>query len=182
MTDFPLEVAHASGRVTIRRARADDSELAYRIKCDALEEQLTAIEEWDDAEQWKAHERRFATQDYYLIELDCMVIGVMALAISPDQIRLNQFFVLHNHHGKGVGTAVLRALVAKADASGLPIRLDVMPDNRRAIALYGRFGFRQIEGSTARVAMVRPCDGSCSVQGSRRNAPCLDEERGFTVD
>lgn len=141
----------------MRRARADDSGLAYRIKRDALVPHQLAEGDWDEVEQWRGHERRFATQDYYLLEQDGEAVGVMALVTGQDQIRLNQFFVLHDRHGRGVGTFALRALVAEADRSGLSIRLDVMPDNHRAIALYEKFGFGRVDGAAGRVAMVRPC-------------------------
>lgn len=159
MSVLPPEIPTGSERLGMRRARPAESELAYWIKRDALVPQQVAVDAWDETEQWQAHERRFATQDYYLFEMDGEAIGVMALVVAPEQIRLNQFFVLRSHQGNGTGTAALRVLVAEAVKRNLPIRLDVMPDNRRAIALYERFGFARIESMADRVAMVRRCGG-----------------------
>lgn len=56
--------------------------------------------------------------------------------------------VLPSAQGQGVGTALMQALCDYADGwvQILRIELSVYTDNRRAIALYERFGFR-IEGT-----------------------------------
>ena len=56
--------------------------------------------------------------------------------------------------GRGVGSALMRALCDYADnwAQLLRIELTVFADNQRAIALYGRFGFRH-EGTHRAYAM-----------------------------
>ena len=167
MSALPPHIPTGWALLRIRRARPAESELAYRIKRDVLVPQQVAADAWDEAEQWQAHERRFATQDYYLLEMDGEAIGVMALVVAPEQIRLNQFFVSRSHHGNGAGTAALGALVDEAVKRNLPIRLDVMPDNRRAIALYEKFGFARIESTPDRVAMVRPCGESEPDSGLR---------------
>jgi ribosomal-protein-alanine N-acetyltransferase len=46
--------------------------------------------------------------------------------------------------GKGIGKALLRALLARADAAAAPVFLEVRTDNDRAQALYRRFGFAPI--------------------------------------
>ena len=109
--------------------------------------------------------RRFASQEYYLLEEQGQAVGVMALMVEAERIRLNQFFLLPGHQGKGLGSLVLRVLADEADRRGLPIRLDVKPENHRAIALYRRFGYREVDRSDAGVAMVRPCKALASAPG-----------------
>ena len=157
MSDRPSMQAHFSGRFTLRRARPEESQLAYRVKRAALSAQAAVSEEWDDAEEWPAHQRRFASQEYYLVEEAGAPVGVMAIVVEAGQLRFNQFFVLPGHQGKGLGTLVLRALADEADRRGLPTRLDVRARNHRAIALYRRFGYCEIARSAASIAMVRPC-------------------------
>lgn len=57
-------------------------------------------------------------------------------------VSLEDFFVLPDWRGKGIGTAMLR--FAENHAAGLGaarIELDVRRDNERAVALYARQGF-----------------------------------------
>jgi ribosomal-protein-alanine N-acetyltransferase len=46
--------------------------------------------------------------------------------------------------GKGVGKALLRALLARADAAAAPVFLEVRTDNEAAIGLYEAHGFTRI--------------------------------------
>jgi ribosomal-protein-alanine N-acetyltransferase len=46
--------------------------------------------------------------------------------------------------GKGIGRALLRALLARADAAGAPVYLEVRTDNEAAIGLYEVHGFTRI--------------------------------------
>lgn len=46
--------------------------------------------------------------------------------------------------GDGVGTVLLRALLARADAEAAPVYLEVRTDNLPAIALYKAHGFEQV--------------------------------------
>ena len=153
--DITPHQSRVVGRLTMRRARADESAQAYRIKRDSLVPHQVSLCDWDESEQWRAHERRFATQDYYLLEEAGKPVGVMALVVGLEQIRLNQFFVMPDCHGRGIGTAALCALTTEADGVGLSVRLDVARDNQRAIALYENFGFRMLECTGDRVAMLR---------------------------
>jgi len=46
--------------------------------------------------------------------------------------------------GKGIGKALLRALIARADESAAPVYLEVRTDNEAAIGLYEAHGFTRI--------------------------------------
>lgn len=86
-------------------------------------------------------------------EVEGEVIGQLGLHTFGDRPRrahVGSFgmAVRDDWHGKGVGTALLRAAVDMAD-NWLQIRrleLEVYVDNPPAIALYKRFGF-EIEGT-----------------------------------
>jgi ribosomal-protein-alanine N-acetyltransferase len=48
------------------------------------------------------------------------------------------------YQGQGIGTALLRALLARADDLDAPVFLEVRTDNHVALALYDRHGFGRI--------------------------------------
>lgn len=72
-----------------------------------------------------------------------------ALVMFPthdDKLFLHKIMVHPDCRGQGVGTALMRAALARADRSVL---LTVDPDNHAAIELYQKYGFRvhrHIEG------------------------------------
>lgn len=68
-------------------------------------------------------------------------IGCVALRPAADALWLEHFYLEPAWQGQGIGAAVLRRLLAEADATGLPIRLGVLRGSRAA-RLYERHGFR----------------------------------------
>lgn len=96
------------------------------------------------------------------------VLWLLSREIDNHRFLVDGICVARDQRGKGVGTALLQALYAEAQARGYAmIRLDVIDTNWRARALYERLGFvalrterigplRFIFGFTASTTMVRP--------------------------
>ena len=62
--------------------------------------------------------------------------------LAPNQMLLDGLFVAPAARGRGVGTALVGAVIAEAEGLGLrEVRLDVVDSNPRARALYARLGF-----------------------------------------
>jgi ribosomal protein S18 acetylase RimI-like enzyme len=62
--------------------------------------------------------------------------------------------VVPNARGKGVGSALLGSLLERARGDGYQaLSLSVDRDNQGAIALYGQFGFQQIQETTDSVTL-----------------------------
>ena len=55
--------------------------------------------------------------------------------------------------GRGVGTALMRALMDEAAADGLPVRLKVADANDPSLRLYERLGFQPIESVPAYIEL-----------------------------
>jgi len=76
---------------------------------------------------------------------------------SPEEIHLAEIMVLIELRGKGVGSSVMREVLAAADRAGKPVRLLVNVTNAGAIQLYERLGFRRTGGNEMQHEMERPC-------------------------
>ena len=127
--------------LTLRKAKPEDSEFAYCVKRAALEEYVEKVWGWDEDEQQKLHEERFRTQDFRVINLDGTDIGIIALVVEPDCLRLNQIFLLPEHQGKGIGRKCMLMIMEQAHQLGLPVRLRVLKVNPRALAFFQKLGF-----------------------------------------
>jgi ribosomal protein S18 acetylase RimI-like enzyme len=77
-----------------------------------------------------------------IILVDGGEAGWLCVAELPEETRLVELMVLGEYRGQGIGTAVLRELVARAQATGKPVRLSVDARNASAMRLYERIGFR----------------------------------------
>ena len=58
----------------------------------------------------------------------------------PDEVRLDRVFLLPECQNRGIGTRLVRDVLAEARAAGLPVRLRVFRVNP-ARRLYERLGF-----------------------------------------
>jgi ribosomal protein S18 acetylase RimI-like enzyme len=81
-----------------------------------------------------------------LLVVDGEPVGLMKVLRDGDTWTVEQFQVAPSHQGRGLGTRVLRALIADARASGATLRLSVLKQNPAA-RLYERLGFRTVAES-----------------------------------
>lgn len=75
-----------------------------------------------------------------VIELDGVPVGAISVHDAADHVFLAELQIAPEFQNQGIGSAMLRAELARATSLGLPIRLRVLLQNR-ALALYQRHGF-----------------------------------------
>ena len=128
-------------KLTLKKARPEDSEFAYFVKRAAFREYVEQVWGWDEKEQRKLHEQRFRAQDFRVINLAGTDIGIIAMVVAPDCVRLNQLFLLPEHQGKGIGRECMLMIMEEAHRLGLPVRLRILKVNPRALSFFQQLGF-----------------------------------------
>jgi ribosomal protein S18 acetylase RimI-like enzyme len=63
--------------------------------------------------------------------------------------------LLPEYRGRGIGTTLLRAVIAEAERDRVPVRLTVAVDNGRARVFYERLGFEAVGEDAARTLLER---------------------------
>jgi putative acetyltransferase len=135
--------------ITIRRAEPGDYELVCEVFADESAYSGTLQTPFASRERWRKFMAEPADGDYLLLAfVDGQVAGhagIHPVGKSPRRAhaRMLGMAVHSRFQGQGVGTALMQALVDLAD-KWLPVtrlELTVFTDNKRAIALYERFGF-----------------------------------------
>jgi ribosomal protein S18 acetylase RimI-like enzyme len=76
----------------------------------------------------------------HVIVVDGREVGLVSRWDEVDAIRVGNLLVEPEHQRRGIGTAVLRAILEEARSRGLGVRLRVLRGNP-AITLYERLGF-----------------------------------------
>jgi GNAT superfamily N-acetyltransferase len=127
--------------LTMREATPSDSDFAFRVKRAAFREYVEKVWGWDESGQRRLHDQRFASQEFRVISLAGVDVGVMALNIAADCVRVHQLFILPEHQGTGVGRKCMLLVMEEATQLRLPVRLRVLKVNPRALAFYARLGF-----------------------------------------
>ncbi len=73
-------------------------------------------------------------------------IGRLILCRTESEILLLDIALVPEHRRRGIGSMLIRRLVAEAAEAGRPLRLDVLKGHRAA-ALYERLGFKRVGGT-----------------------------------
>ena len=83
------------------------------------------------------------------------IAGCVGFRIGAAEIKLDSFYLQPRHHNTGLGTTILKVLLAEADALGLPIRLEVLTGSK-ADRFYLRHGFVKVAEDAIEGAYERP--------------------------
>jgi ribosomal protein S18 acetylase RimI-like enzyme len=93
----------------------------------------------------------------HIIVLDGLNIGRELISFEPKEIMLMDIALLPIYRGLGLGSELLRRLIARSKSMQLPIRLHA-DQGSRAQALYERHGFVIIEDQMPHWHMERKVD------------------------
>ena len=137
------------GRLTIRPAVDTDEPFLYRVFASTRESELQLVD-WEEGRkaalltmqflaQGSSYRRAFAGSGYEVVELDGRPVGRLFMHRGADEIRVVDIGLLPDDRGRGIGGAILTAVMAEAAGSGRSVRLRVDPFNR-AVRLYDRLG------------------------------------------
>ena len=96
--------------------------------------------QFDAQDRWYRENYTGASFDVVLV--DGERAGRLYLNRGDSEIRIVDIALLPDHRGNGVGSALLRDLLAEADAAGKRVTIHVERQNR-ALGLYERLGFHQ---------------------------------------
>jgi L-amino acid N-acyltransferase YncA len=132
--------------VHIRDVRPDDWARVAEIYWDGMRDGLATFE--TEVPSWEAWE---ATHSLRLVaELDGEVVGFATLSPASSRrcyagVAENSVYVAREAQGKGIGLALLEALIKGARKAGIwTIQTSIFPENRASLALHERCGFRVV--------------------------------------
>jgi len=136
-------------QVTLRAAREEDSEMlmALRNDPDAVRFSVTgrAVTS-DEHERWFRRVRSDPSRcRLWIAEDGATPVGQVRVDLKGDSGTVS-IAVGPGHRGRGVGTAMLRAVVVRAGSDGAPSRLTavVRSDNAASLHAFAAAGFRRI--------------------------------------
>ena len=128
--------------LSIRKAHANDSEFVFTMKKAAYREYVEQVWGWDDSYQRERHNREFASQeDFRIIQFHGTDVGFLVTSRTSDTLKVNQFYILPEYQGTGIGSACLTRIIDDASLEQKSVALKVLKVNTRGIALYQRLGF-----------------------------------------
>ena len=132
------------GAIALRPAADEDYEFSFQVKKAAEGALITSVFGWDEAYQREFHLKEWVERRLALVTLDGRAVGTLELREDAATIQVAQFFILPEFEGRGMGSAILRAVVRRADEAQLTTTLTLLAGNR-CESLYRRHGLVVVE-------------------------------------
>ncbi|ROQ82108.1 N-acetylglutamate synthase-like GNAT family acetyltransferase [Streptomyces sp. CEV 2-1] len=135
-------------------ATPEDVDAIAELRAIVMRPDLVRLGRYDE------HRVRRRLRDSYLPEYTSVIVvdgrfaGCVTLRPDEDGRCLESFFLAAELQGAGIGSAVLRELLARTDAEGVTVRLNVLQGSA-ARRLYERHGFTLEREDPVDVFMVR---------------------------
>lgn len=96
---------------------------------------------WDDDWQKNYFRDHFDPLDLQVIQVDEQDVGILSIQERAEELFVVLIEILPEFQRQGIGTAVIRELIAAAERQGKPVALRVLKSNILARNLYQRLGF-----------------------------------------
>lgn len=140
-----LALGGRGNTIATRKAAEADFEFIYRAKERAYRANIEKIwGKWDDAWQRAELRKDFATGLLEVISCGGADAGYIYVCRYDTHVQLADIALLPEYQGKGIGTHLVKALLAEARGRGLPMGLGVFKVNPGAQKLYKSLGFVQV--------------------------------------
>jgi ribosomal protein S18 acetylase RimI-like enzyme len=150
------------GAVELRPIRDADREFLVALYASTRERELEATG-WNASErdafvrmqfdlQDRNYRASFPTAEHSLIVLGDEAIGRLIVDPGPLEIRVIDISLMPDARGRGIGSALLRRVLAEATVNGVPVRLSVDAVNP-ARHLYERLGFVVTDASSVYMSL-----------------------------
>jgi ribosomal protein S18 acetylase RimI-like enzyme len=126
-------------------ASLEDRSWLEQLRRDVYQELFTAtFGGWDEAR----HTWQFAKcWDAGFISIDGVRVGMIQLFEKPHAVEVAEIQIQRSHQSKGLGSRILKDVIARACQQRKKIVLSVGLKNDRAFQLYQRLGFRKVAES-----------------------------------
>ncbi len=155
--------------IAFRPAGPDDDAFLQQVYASTRQEELAPLP-WTAEQkssflrmQFEAQHRHYHQQfpdaSFQIILRDGVEAGRLYVDRRPDTIHVIDIALLPSHRGAGIGTSILRDLMAEGDLTGRSVTLYVERFNP-ALRLYERLGFRVAADSDVYLFLERRPGGT----------------------
>jgi ribosomal protein S18 acetylase RimI-like enzyme len=146
----PLDIPSPAGVIRLRPEGEADREFRYQLFCDSRQPEFALLLPPDIfrqvmAQQFQAqtvsYETQFPQAQFDIIELAGRPIGRMIVDRPGDRLHIVDQAIVPELRSRGIGSAIMRALMDEAAARHVPVTLHVASTNDPSMRLYLRLGF-----------------------------------------
>ena len=122
--------------ISLRQSKPEDLDWLDEFYESLMRPYVELTHDWDE----KRFRKNYNTETISVIQLDGEDIGMLKTEKRKDHIYFGDIQLKEAFQRRGIGTSLIRDVIEKAKADGLPLRLRVLKENP-VVELYNRLGF-----------------------------------------
>ena len=162
-TTVPPEISSPAGVIRLRPEHEADREFRFQLFCDSRQPEFALLLPPDVFRQVMAHQFQAQTVSYAaefpqarfdIIELAGQSIGRIVVDRPGDRLHIIDQAIVPELRSRGIGTAIMRALMEEAAARRVPVTLHVASSNDPSMRLYLRLGFVPTETTALYITLA----------------------------
>ncbi|MEV5733306.1 GNAT family N-acetyltransferase [Streptomyces sp. NPDC052292] len=146
---------------SLRSATTADVETIAELRAAVMRADLERLGRYDEHRVRQRLRDSFSTRYTSVVMSGGDFAGCVTVRPAGDRRWLEHFYLAPHHQGRGLGSAVLRSVLERADAQGRTVALKVLQGSA-ARRLYERHGFVVEAEDPVDVSMVRRPGGAGS--------------------
>jgi GNAT superfamily N-acetyltransferase len=158
-------------KIALREVRPVDYGFARQLYRATMHDRTEEAFGWNEYRQDMSFARQFILKEVRVIMLGGKDVGWIQTRTEGAVLNLLQFYVAPEWQSRGIGSVVLKRLMAESKRRGKVIALSVMKGSP-AIRLYHRHGFRSLHADDYKIYMRQkiklPLRGIGPSMGMRR--------------
>ncbi len=139
----------------LRAAKMTDHDLIYALKSESVRPYVEEIWGWDEEFQKSDFNGDFKLLEHFrVVEVNEKFAGFVQCFAHDGYIEIAEIHLLPQFRGMGIGSDILKEIMTEGILRHNTIRIGCFRKNLRALNLYQRLGFVQIE-ETATHALLQ---------------------------
>ena len=131
-----------------------DFEQLHELRLEAMRASLERLGRFDAARSHARFRESFSAEHTRIILVSSERVGFYAVKPEADAWLLDHLYLRPHLHGRGIGSAVMRLVLAAADRAKLPVRVGALRGSE-ANRFYVRHGFMPVGEAEFDVFYVR---------------------------
>ena len=138
-----------------------DFEPLLALRIDVMREDLERVGRFKPSRARRIFREHFDEPGLRTILIGNERVGCVGFRTEADCRKIDSFYLDRRYHNSGLGTAILKVLLAESDVRGLPVQLEVLTGSK-AQRFYERHGFVKLSQDDIEAEYERPFRNSGS--------------------
>ena len=151
-----LDKKKVSNVYELRRAKKKDYNFLYcLLKSTMKQYYIETYGSWDEEVEKKYFGESFIKLRYQIIVYNGHDVGCLAITNNTVDIFINEIQILPQYQNNGIGRMILNSIIEDSERLKMPIKLDVLKSNKKALEFYKRIGFIKYGETESHNNMIR---------------------------